>query len=201
LTFDGIVFPQGAASFADSVVLYSPGTDVVPPFDNPSLALGVPDFIPNGPDPRNHMSLGNGGTLILEFTDNALTTSGDASPDLHVFEVGPAVEPMEIAVSLDGLDWLLLGTLSGQPTSLDIDSVSGVVAGGLYHFVRIVDANAQLSTSPFAGADIDAVGAITTKLTPTTPVPIGASLPLAVAAFASLAFAARGKALPADCTS
>jgi len=195
LTFDGITFPQGIESFADEVVSYTPGLNVQAPFDDPSLALGVPDYDAAAPAPRGHMSLGSGGELVLRFTDNALTTSGDSSADLHVFEVGAAVESMEIAISLDGLDWLSLGTLSGQPTSLDIDAASGVIVGGLYHFVRVTDANSGLSGAPTAGADIDAIGAITTTLTaPTAPVPLGASLPFALSAFLGLGLIARRKA-------
>ena len=39
----GIEFPQGAISFADAVVSFTPGPDVGANFDNPLSALGVPD--------------------------------------------------------------------------------------------------------------------------------------------------------------
>ncbi len=159
LTFDGITFPEGAVSFADAVYSFTPGANTIPPFNNPALALGTPDA-PPAPSTNGAVALGWGGTLILQFTDNSLTTSGNSLADLHIFEVGGAVEPMVISIGTDGINWIVLGTLSGQPTSIDIDSVAGVVVGERYSFVRIVDTNARLSGTPFAGADIDAVGAI-----------------------------------------
>lgn len=186
VTFDGILFEQGISSFADRVVSYAPGPGVLAPFNDPTNALGTPDFVSGSP-PRQP-ALGAGGTLILEFTDNALTTSGDATADLHVFEIGPAIEPMEISISLDGMDWLVLGVLSGQPTSIDIDSAVGVLLDGLYRFVRIVDAQGGLSGSPFTGADIDAVGAISSIA---TPVPLPASLMLLISGVGVLGLAAR----------
>ena len=43
----GVDFPDGALSFADVVVNYSPGTDVAPNYNNPAAALGVPDWSGN----------------------------------------------------------------------------------------------------------------------------------------------------------
>ena len=95
ITIDGITFPDGVASFADAVVSYTPGVDVGPPYINPNNALGVPDYV----DPNGATSLGEGGTLILQFVDNFLTTSGDATPDLHVFEIGGATESFNLSIS------------------------------------------------------------------------------------------------------
>ena len=81
----GIDFPGGAASFADAVVTYAPGINVVTGYNNPNAALGVPDF--SGAN-NTAVSLGIHGVLVLQFTDNSLTTSGDVTPDLHVFEIG-----------------------------------------------------------------------------------------------------------------
>lgn len=150
--FGGIEFPDGEISFADRVVSFSPGPDVGPGYDDPTLALGTPD--------GDHLSLGDGGEVILEFTNNSLTTSGDATPDLHVFEVGAVVESFNLAISVDGLSWIDLGTLSGQPTSVDIDGIVGVTSGEFYSFVRIGDAPGNQTNYPFGEADIDAVGAI-----------------------------------------
>ena len=153
----GIDFPSGATSFADAVSSYSPGTNVGPGWNDPNTALGTPDFTGG---PNRTVSLGTGGSLVLQFTDNALTTSGDATHDLHIFEVGSVVEAMNIAISEDGITFIDLGDVSGQPTSLDIDGVAGVTGGTLYSFVRISDILPNQSRSPFAEADIDAVGAI-----------------------------------------
>ena len=110
--------------------------------------------------------------MVLRFTDNSLTTSGDSSADLHLFETGDAIEPMEVSISKDGSSWIALGTVSGQPTSVDIDSVPGVILGETYAFVRIVDSNSQVTGSPFGGADIDAVGAISSGAASIPPVPL-----------------------------
>jgi len=158
-TYDGVTFPQGDLSFADAVVSYVPGANVGPGYNDPAKALGAPDYV-SGSSLGKAVSLGDGGTLILQFVDNALTASGDNLADLHVFEVGD-VESMSIAISTDGSSWIDVGILSGQPTSIDIDAVAGVVEGTLYRYVRIVDdINLVQSPNPFAGPDIDAVGAI-----------------------------------------
>lgn len=158
--FGGIDFPQGLASFADAIVLFNPGGDVAAPHLDPTLALGAPDGL--------HVSLGDDGELIVEFLNNALTTSGTPAPDLHVFEIGPVVEEMDIAISTDNVTYVSLGALSGQPTSIDLDAFPGVVPGALYRFVRIRDTDPSTTNSPFGEADIDAVGAITTVLVTVT---------------------------------
>jgi len=164
ITVNGITFPQGTASFADVVSTYSPGPDVGGTYADPAAALGVPNY--NGS--TGAASLGDGGSLTLRFTDNSLTTSGDSAADLHVFEVGSAVEAFNVAISTDGLSFVNLGNVSGQPTSLNIDGIAGVVAGGLYSWVRLTDVAPNQSGFPFGEADIDAVGAIssTTAVTP-----------------------------------
>lgn len=171
LIFDGITFPDGAVSFADQVVTYTEGDNVGNAHDNPADALGTPDFVDAATD-TGYVSLGNGGQLILRFTNNSLTTSGDATADLHVFEIGGVVEAFELAISVDGASWLGLGTLSGQPTSIDIDGVTGVTPGTQYSFVRLTDPPGDAGSGfPFAEADIDAVGAIASA----APVPQGPS--------------------------
>jgi hypothetical protein len=163
ITVGGITFPQGAASFADVVSSYAPGPDVGGTYANPDAALGLPDYS----FPTGAASLGEGGSLTLRFTDNSLTTSGDSAPDLHVFEVGSAVESFNVAISRDGISFVNLGNVSGQPTSLNIDGVAGVIAGGLYSWVRLTDVAPNQSGFPFGEADIDAVGAISsTAVTP-----------------------------------
>lgn len=154
----GIDFPNGATSFADSVYSYSKGANVLAPYDDPTASLGTPDFTGGA---LNATSLGIGGVLILEFTDNAITTSGDSNPDLHIFEVGAATEWMHVDISTDAITWIDIGDVLGQPTSIDIDSAPGIVQGEAYFFIRISDiAPDNQSPSPYGEADIDAVGAI-----------------------------------------
>lgn len=155
--FGGIEFPGGAASFADSVASYDPIFDLP---DSPSntdsaAALGVPD--------DEDVSLGNGGTIIVQFTDNALTGSGDSEPDLHIFESGGQNEATFVAVSADGTSFTSVGTVFGGISNVDIDAF-GFDAGDQLFFVRLIDdaASDPQPDDSRAGADIDAVGAITT---------------------------------------
>lgn len=175
----GIEFPDGYVSFADAVVSYSPGADVAAGYNDPTAALGAPDY-PGSPGTGTFASLGNSGSLVLQFTDNSLTTSGDATADLHVFEIGEAVEWFNLAISTDGNNWIDLGNILGQPTSVDIDAFAGVVAGTSYSFVRLLDVAPNQSNSPWGEADIDAVGAISSAspVTPPTSVPEPAPLGL-----------------------
>lgn len=190
VTYDGITFPDGNVSFADSVVSYTPGSGftgtALTNCQDASLALGAPDYVSGDCD--GYVSLGDGGTLILQFTDNLLRASGTTDADLHIFEVGTAVEAMVISISANGSDWFALGTLSGQPTSIDIDATSGINAGDEFSFVRIVDAPGGATGGVFSGADIDAVGAIST-----TVVPLPAGLWFGLAGLGALAALRRRK--------
>jgi len=79
-SFGGVDFPDGALSFADEVVLYDPlfGGGLQPSdaaARDAAEALGIPDYTSSpGID---YVSLGDGGRLVLRFTDNSLTGSGD----------------------------------------------------------------------------------------------------------------------------
>lgn len=177
VTYNGIDFPDGDASFADSIISFNPGTDVGSPYDNPNLALGFPN--------EDHLSLGDGGQVIFQFTDNSLTTSGDASADLWIFEVGDVVEVFNVAISLDNEIYIDLGDVSGQPTGVDIDGVDGVIAGAQYSFVRLTDVAGNQTGHPFGEADIDAVGAISSA-PPVTSVPEPGTLGLLAAGLLGL---------------
>ncbi|MBT5649573.1 MAG: PEP-CTERM sorting domain-containing protein [Rhodospirillaceae bacterium] len=174
-TYSGITFPDGDISFADEVISFNPGPDVAAPHDDQNLVLGAPD--------GSHISLGDNGSIIVRFSDNSLTTSGDATADLHIFEVGARVEVFNIAISQDLVNWIDLGDLSGQPTSIDIDAVAGVVQFAQYSYVRLTDVDPNQTGSPFGEADIDAIGAISSA----PPVAIHAPGALA---FLGLGFAA-----------
>lgn len=174
-TYSGITFPDGDISFADEVISFNPGPDVAAPHDDQNLVLGAPD--------GSHISLGENGSIIVRFSDNSLTTSGDATADLHIFEVGARVEVFNIAISQDLVNWIDLGDLNGQPTSIDIDAVAGVVQFAQYSYVRLTDVDPNQTGSPFGEADIDAIGAI--SLAP----PVAIHAPGALA-FLGLGFAA-----------
>lgn len=182
----GIEFPAGAVSFADAVYSYSPGLYVAPNYNDPNAALGIPDFSGNN---FTAASLGEYGSLILQFTDNSLTTSGDATADLCIFEVGNITEWFNVAISTDATNWIDLGNVSAQPTSIDIDPIAGIVAGELYSYVRLTDIDPEQTNWPSGEADIDAVGAISSV----SAVPEPATMLLLGTGLLGIAGAARKK--------
>jgi len=181
-TYRGVTFPAGDVSFADRVV--STDTGELAPTNAGNLiaerALGAPD--------RLARSLGRGGNIVVEFTNNALTGSGNSDDDLFIFEIGGQVEDTFVEISRNGIDWLDVGKVFGSTSRIDIDPV--LQAENLspltnFFFVRLTDdPNEGGRSGQFVGADIDAVGAISTTL-----VPVPAALPLfasGIAGFAAL---------------
>ena len=178
---DGIDFPDGPRSFADSLIQYDPEflggpgpTD--PNFMDPNVATGLPDYGRVGPN-MGSVSLGRGGLIELAFLDNRLTNSGDALDDLHVFEIGPHVEDTFVAIrptattagilgpgfDTNGDGFYEVGKVFGSTSSIDIDVFfPGFVAGVLeFDAVQLVDdPDEGNDTGATVGADIDAVGAI-----------------------------------------
>jgi hypothetical protein len=177
----GIEFPEGESSFADQVLRYDPlfnggpaPTDTL--YIDPLDALGIPDY-PGGTGVPGSVSLGRGGLIELLFIDNVLTNSGDQTLDLHIFEVGPDVEDTFVAIrptaeTLSLLDpdddanddgYYEVGKIFGSTSSIDIDQVfPGFQPGELrFDAVQLIDdPNEGGSTGATVGADIDAVGAI-----------------------------------------
>jgi len=151
--YGGVDFPLGDKSFADQVVSFSPGTNTATPYNNPQSTIGPPDA---SQGKGHYVALGHGGILTVKFTDNYLIDVD--GPDLYVFEIGGAVEPFKVEISKNGSSWISLGTVRGQPTSLDIHAK--VNAGDKFSYVRVADGKAGMSSHPYAGADIDAIGAI-----------------------------------------
>lgn len=149
-----ISFQLGDSAFADSASAFSPG-DPAPGDDarDGALALGPPDY--GKPGDGSYTTLGCSGTLVLQFTDNVL--KDQAGPDLHVFEVGPDIEPTFVAISADGENWLELGMIEGGRASLDISAVAE--PDEIYRFVRLTD-DGEGCRGRWPGADIDAVGAL-----------------------------------------
>ena len=170
----GVDFPDGESSFADAVVEYLPGSGVGAGYDDPAAALGIPDYS----GPGDYVSLGDEGILTLKFEDNSLTTSGDSAEDLWVFEIGGAIEPTAAAISTHGTEWIEVGATSGATSGVDIDAYigSGVVLWERYAYVRLTDLLPHQSGSPYTGADIDAVGAISSAPPVTIPEPAGVLL-------------------------
>lgn len=185
----GVNFPSGASSFADAVVSYTVGTGgVTAPFQGSFNALGVPDYTgANGCASQaacSFVSLGSGGSIVLRFTDNLLTGSNSAALDLWVFEIGPDVEDTFVDVSTDGVTWNSVGKVFGGTKGIDLDTF-GFGIGSTFGYVRLTDdPNEGAKTGATAGADIDAVGAISS-----VPNNVDAPPTLALAALALLALA------------
>jgi hypothetical protein len=181
-------FPGGISSFADEVVSYTTGTGgVTAPYMITSNAIGAPDY--NGG--VQYVSLGSGGSIVLRFTDNSLTGSGNSNLDLWIFEVGPDVEDTFVEISKDGIVWSSVGKVFGSTSGIDIDAF-GFGTGDFFSFVKLTDdPNEGSASGTTAGADIDSVGAISTAPPVATPEP--ATMLLIGLGFASLAAVKRFK--------
>ena len=182
-------FPAGAVSFADELVDFYPG--IIPdPGGGPDIplteyrdgtnTLGVPDmdlqqFIDCSSTPSaetcKFVALGSGGSLTVKFTDNLLTGSGTADSDLFIFETGPP-NPTYVDISSDGVNWASVGLWPVFTLGVDIDAF-GFGVNDFFSYVRLRDdpLSGQISGITI-GADIDAIGAISTAL---VPVPLPAS--------------------------
>ncbi len=161
--FAGVLFEDGDVSFADEVISFIPGANVTAGFEDPTHALGIPDFTGRGLEPVTGeftTSLGRGGSLTVAFTDNFLTGSDDARPDLVIFETGE-IEAVRVAVSRDGVEFIDVGIVTGIDRTIDLDFF-GFNSQDRFGFVRVTDLFQGSSTSGPVGADIDAIGALST---------------------------------------
>jgi len=162
----GVEFPQGAVSFADAVVSYTLGSGgVTAAHTVPGNALGVPNYAGDNSctgDPGcSFVSLGQGGSIVIKFVNNLLTGSGTSAADLWIFEVGPQVEDTFVDISTDGVTWLAVGKVLGSTAGVDIDAY-GYGPGSTFAYVRLTDDANEGTGGATGGADIDAVGAIST---------------------------------------
>ncbi len=152
-------FPQGGVSFADEVILYRPGNPapLKARHRDPSNALSVPDY--DRRTGNGYVSLGCGGILVVKFNDNALVDID--GPDLHIFEVGTAIEPTQLEISPDNKQWIMIGEVSGGRADIDISNYTQQF--NLFRYLRLTDLKQHCGPgSP--GSDIDAIGAIGSAL-------------------------------------
>ncbi|MFN9916800.1 MAG: hypothetical protein ACK53L_29700, partial [Pirellulaceae bacterium] len=131
-------------------------------------ALQAPDYLGGTLEPtigQGAVSLGRGGQLVVSFTDNFLTGSGDTRPDLAIYEVGES-ERVFVEVSSDGNRYTSVGTIDGFRRTIDLDAF-GFNPSSRLRFVRLTDdANDGSISGDSVGADIDAVGALSTLVIP-----------------------------------
>ncbi|TWU03249.1 pre-peptidase C-terminal domain-containing protein [Neorhodopirellula pilleata] len=177
--FGATFFPMGSVSFADSVVVESVsfGDDAETSFRDLEAALGSPDC--HGiaaTDPDNGLftlSLGSGGSATFVFNDNLLTGSssnpssligvGDGIADLIIFESG-IPERVRVEVSRDNVTFFQVGEIFGLDNTIDLDAF-GFGLNDRFSYVRLTDLSpaGSFNFGP-GGADIDAIGALSTIL-------------------------------------
>ncbi len=153
--YKSIYLPLGKISFADKLVEYKVGLPApIQKYRDSVQCLHEPNY-KNYQTP-NFISLGCGGSLTVEFTDNGfMNLPGD---DLYLFEVGPSQEPAKVEISQNGIDWVYAGEIAGGKSSIDL-SKAEIDDETVFYFLRITDLK-DLCKSKSAGADIDAIGAI-----------------------------------------
>lgn len=146
-----VYLPLGELSFVDKVVKA----------DHPLLktqkvnnVIGEPDVLAgfDVEDITGIHSLGLGGSITVQFTDNALTDVN--GPDLYIFEIGQ-IEPTDLEISKDGKQWIHVGKIDGGVAEVDISPF--VKRGELFYYVRLTDLK---KSSGLPGADVDAIAAI-----------------------------------------
>jgi hypothetical protein len=168
--------------FASEVLRYTPELSGFPPTHpdvlDPEDALGPPDYTSEDGYPGyGSVSLGQGGRLELLFVECWLANDLTPSPDLRVYEVGPAVEGLTVSLRarpqiVDRLDparriagdepWFRVGEIGGGVTDIDLEAMSDGAAV-FFDAVRFDDDPLQGTGTELAwGADIDAVELLST---------------------------------------
>lgn len=153
--YHSIYLPLEKISFADKLIQYNVGKPApIHKYRDSLQYLQEPNY-KNYQTP-NFVSLGCGGVLIVEFTDNGfMNLPGD---DLYIFEVGPSTEDAKVEISQNGKDCIYAGKIAGGKSSIEL-SKEGIDEETVFYFLKITDLK-DLCRSKSAGADIDAIGAI-----------------------------------------
>lgn len=169
---DGCQTCSSGISFADVVIGYSPACGYT---QNPDNALGVANYAQG----QSYVSLGQGGSIQLGFTNNLITNSGNTDPDIWVFEIGPIVEPCYISIrpynaytlaqlqafgitDADQNGFYEVDSILGSTSSIEIDKLFPGIPGGSLKFdaIEIIDVIDDNCSGGVSGADIDAVCAL-----------------------------------------
>lgn len=156
-----VTVARGSDAFADRVVQHELGNPAPrAPSAKPNQALGAPDFDQRNDKGDAFFSLGRGGSVTLQFSKVAIVDG--PGPDLYVFELGLAVEPILVEVSTDGRKWISVGQVSGDSGAIDL--AGHTKPGDQFTQVRLTDPKKKQSgrkeVGAAAGPDIDAVAAL-----------------------------------------
>ncbi|MXO67556.1 hypothetical protein GRI72_01760 [Altererythrobacter marinus] len=162
-----IRFPMGERSFADAVVTYRPGDrrGLSRAVQGQGNVLGAPDGAGGAPCAARGdcpvVALAPGGEMVVRFTDNVLTGSGDDASDLWIF-TGDAHSRLSVEVGVDGKTWEPVGSVHGPRGGVDIDA-AGFGPYAAFSHVRLKNLPGDGISARPAVATIDAVGAISTR--------------------------------------
>lgn len=112
-----IFFPLGDISFADEVVSFSVGNPApIKGADIPNQVINIPDY--DEKNDKNYTTLGYGGELVVKFTDNTLYDVNGY--DLFILEIEPSIEPVDVYISKNGVEWVSVGRTGGGLSKIDI---------------------------------------------------------------------------------
>ncbi len=180
--------PLRREAFADKVVNYTTNNDsqlTNSSLTDPEAALGVNnweshmmtrlgnEYHKTGWTEDIGVSLGYGGSLTVEFTNNALKGSGNKDLDLWIYEIGKQAEEFKVEISVDNKTWYDVG-LGIRPDNthqiglgFDIDNLlnntDGIDDNTLFRYVRVTDGKDREINKYHnhkSGVDIDAIAAL-----------------------------------------
>lgn len=146
--------PEPGSPYVDAVVEYNQGaadafSDLIG-YDS-EWVLGPPDAVID-PCCSGLLSLGTGGSITVEFTDNSVVNG--PGPDLHIAGDPDSDEYVRVEVSADGTNWRDLGIV-GENAMLDLQTVGLESA----RYVRITD-DAIPEAQGNNSAEVDAIEAL-----------------------------------------
>ncbi|MBK7591508.1 MAG: PEP-CTERM sorting domain-containing protein [Betaproteobacteria bacterium] len=126
---------------------------------------------------------------VVQSFDPAIVSGEPTAPHLDANKAlgapGGNIESTSVDISKDGGQWNAVGKISGGTRGIDLDFF-GWSPTDLFSFVRLTDDRSQgATTGESVGADIDAVGAIS-SVPASVPEPTASSLLVAALALAWL---------------
>jgi hypothetical protein len=174
-------FSNGTRSFADEVVFYQKSDRPPPspvPTESPAAILGIPQFSSFSfssffAEPNNYIILENGGSIVVKFKDNLLSSSGDSQADLYIFFAQESSPDIRVDISQDGYQWQHLGWVNAENPKLDLDQLEPDITA-FFSYVRL----SYIGKSD--AVKIDAIGAISSVIINSSSPGI---LPIATAIF------------------